>query len=385
MSEVLLVRYGEVHLKGQNRPFFMSKLRRNLADAVRPYGGRVQLMEGRFIVTDFEDMQEVSQAAARVFGIHSVSPCVAVEKDFGVMSQTAKELTKGLSGTFRVHARRSDKRFAMTSPELAGAIGEQVLEGNPGLSVDLHKPAHVLSVEVREQALLYVETIPAAGGMPMGTNGKAMLLLSGGFDSPVAGYQIARRGVAISGVYFHSPPYTSQRALEKVESLARVLAGYCGPIKLYVVPFTDIQMHLHENGPDELLTILMRRYMMRVSEQLANAEGGQALITGESIGQVASQTMEALAATNAVVTMPVFRPLIGLDKLDIMEQARKIGTHDISILPYEDCCTLFTPKHPATHPKLEKVEAAEAKLEMAELVAKAVAQTQATLMYPQEA
>ena len=282
-------------------------------------------------------------------------------------------MMEGLTGTFKVEARRSDKRYPMDSPQINAEVGGYILDHCQGLTVDVHHPDHVMSVEIRDEAYLYVRVIPAAGGMPVGTGGKAALLLSGGIDSPVAGYMIAKRGVELCAVHFWSFPYTSERAKEKVIDLARILSESCCSIRVHVVPFTDIQLQIHEKCPEDYTTLIMRRFMMRIAERIARQEGAEALITGESIGQVASQTMTALNMTNQVVEMPVFRPLIGFDKIDIIRYAEKIGTYETSCLPYEDCCTVFTPRHPATHPKLDKILQGENALDGERLIAEALA------------
>jgi len=375
MRQVLLVRFGEVHLKGQNRPFFMKKLTENVRKAVASAGATVWLSDSRIYVADM-DIAEAAERVRRVFGIHSVSPAWEMDKDFELIAEKCVELSKDLKGTFKVMARRSDKKFPMTSMEMNAEIGGRILDSNPNLSVDVHKPMHEVSVEVRDKAYVYVGEIMAVGGLPMGTGGKGMLLLSGGIDSPVAGFQLMRRGVNINAVHFFSFPYTSERAKEKVIELARILGTYGGGMRVFVVPFTEIQMQIHEKCPDSLGTLLMRRYMMRIANRIARQHGAQALITGENLGQVASQTMEALGCTDAVCDLPVFRPLIGLDKLEITEQAIKIGTYETSILPYEDCCTVFTPRHPTTKPKVEQLIEAEQALDTEALVAEAVANTE---------
>ncbi len=375
MRQVLLVRFGEVHLKGQNRPFFMKKLTDNVRKAVASAGATVWLSDSRIYVADM-DIAEAAERVRRVFGIHSVSPAWEMDKDFEMIAAKCVELSKDLKGTFKVMARRSDKKFPMTSMEMNAEIGGRILDSNPNLSVDVHKPMHEVSVEVRDKAYVYVGEIIAVGGLPMGTGGKGMLLLSGGIDSPVAGFQLMRRGVNINAVHFFSFPYTSERAKEKVIELARILGTYGGGMRVFVVPFTEIQMQIHEKCPDSLGTLLMRRYMMRIANKIARQHGAQALITGENLGQVASQTMEALGCTDAVCDLPVFRPLIGLDKLEITEQAIKIGTYETSILPYEDCCTVFTPRHPTTKPKVEQLIEAEQALDTEALVAEAVANTE---------
>jgi len=375
MRQVLLVRFGEVHLKGQNRPFFMKKLTDNVRKAVASAGATVWLSDSRIYVADM-DVAEAAERVRRVFGIHSVSPAWEMDKDFEMIAAKCVELSKDLKGTFKVMARRSDKKFPMTSMEMNAEIGGRILDANPNLTVDVHKPMHEVSVEVRDKAYVYVGEIMAVGGLPMGTGGKGMLLLSGGIDSPVAGFQLMRRGVNVNAVHFFSFPYTSERAKEKVIELARILGTYGGGMRVFVVPFTEIQMQIHEKCPDSLGTLLMRRYMMRIANRIARQHGAQALITGENLGQVASQTMEALGCTDAVCDLPVFRPLIGLDKLEITEQAIKIGTYETSILPYEDCCTVFTPRHPTTKPKVEQLIEAEQALDTEALVAEAIANTE---------
>ncbi len=354
MREVLLVRYGEVFLKGQNRPFFLRKLVDHVKAAVQEVHGHVWLSEGRIYVSDYTDQDEAIRRVSRVFGVHSVSPAIEMEKDSfeAICAQAAKMMEKK-TGTFKVLAKRSDKQYPMDSPTIMREAGGYILDHVPQLSVDVNNPDHEITIEIRKLAYLSVDRTMAVSGMPMGTNGKACLLLSGGIDSPVAGFMIAKRGVELCCVHYHSFPYTSERAKEKVLELARILSEYCGKMRVYIVPFTEIQMQIHEKCPENFTTLIMRRYMMRIAEILARKDGAQALITGESIGQVASQTMEALGCTDEVVSMPVFRPCVGMDKSEIIERAEKIGTMETSSLPYEDCCTVFTPKHPATHPRKE--------------------------------
>ena len=368
MRELLLVRYGEVHLKGQNRPYFLRTLVNAVRRAVREIGGNVWISDSRIFVSDARDMDECIWRVTKVFGVHSVCPAIEMDKDdFDAVCAQGVQMMRPLSGTFKVNARRSDKRYPIDSPEINRRMGERVLEALPGLRVDVHSPDHVLSVEIRDKAYLYVRCIPAVNGMPLGTNGRACLLLSGGIDSPVAGFMIAKRGVEICCVHYHSFPYTSERAKEKVVELARILSEYCGKIRLYVVPFTQIQMEIHQKCPDHYTTLIMRRFMMRIAERVARMDGAQALITGESVGQVASQTMEALVCTDEVVGMPVFRPCTGFDKIEIVERAEQIGTYETSSLPYEVCCTIFTPRHPTTHPKPELIRKAEEALDVSAL------------------
>ena len=374
MRKLLMVRYGEIYLKGLNRPFFLKALVKRVRDAAKPFGGQVWLHDARVFISDMNDAEGCMERVSKVFGVHSIAPAIEMEKDdFEGICEQANELMRGLSGTFKVEARRSDKHYFLDSPQINAKVGEYVLMRNEDhLKVDVRKPEHVLSIEIRDQAYLYCRVYPAVGGMPVGTGGKAALLLSGGIDSPVAGYMIAKRGVQLIAVHYHSFPYTSEFAKQKVLDLGKILSEYCCGLKVYVVPFTDIQMQIHEKCPEDYTTLIMRRYMMRIAERIAQKEEALALITGESVGQVASQTIEALTVTNEVVHMPVFRPLIGFDKIDIMEYARKIGTYETSILPYEDCCTVFTPRHPATKPKMALIEKGEAALDQEALIRAAV-------------
>ena len=374
MRKLLMVRYGEIYLKGLNRPYFLRALVSRVREAAKPFGGKVWLHDARVFVSDMNDPEGCMERVRKVFGVHSVCPAIEMEKDnFDGICQQAELMMRPLSGTFKVESRRADKHYFLDSPQINRQVGEYVLMRNEDhLKVDVHKPEHVLSIEIRDQAYLYCQVYPAVGGMPVGTGGKAALLLSGGIDSPVAGYMIAKRGVQLVAVHYHSFPYTSEFAKQKVLDLAKILSDYCCGIKVYVVPFTEIQMQIHEKCPEDYTTLIMRRFMMRIAERIARKEECLALITGESVGQVASQTMEALATTDQVVGMPVFRPLIGFDKIDIIEYARKIGTYETSSLPYEDCCTVFTPKHPATKPKMAKILEGEGNLDQEALIAAAV-------------
>ena len=380
MRDVLLVRYGEVFLKGANRPHFLKVLNDNVKKAVKPIGGRVWMSDSRIYVSDFDDLQECINRVTKVFGIYSVSPAVEMEKDLEAISQKAIEMMRDKEGSFKVFGRRSDKSFPLNSMEIGMEVGGRVLESNPKLWVDVHKPQHRLNIEIRDNAYLCVEEIMAVGGLPMGTGGKAALLLSGGIDSPVAGYQLMKRGVRCCAIHFQSPPYTGELARDKVMQLTKKLAAYAGSMRVYLVPFTKCQLEIHEKCPDGLGTLITRRFMMRIAEKIARDYGAQALITGESLGQVASQTMEALGCTDAVVNMPVFRPLIGMDKTEIMAIAQKIDTFETSILPYEDCCTVFTPRHPVTKPKLSTMPDAERKLDVDALVDEAVAATEMVIV-----
>ncbi|NLB90017.1 MAG: tRNA 4-thiouridine(8) synthase ThiI [Clostridiales bacterium] len=360
MKELLLVRFGEIHLKGLNRPYFMRLLTNRIKQAIQGQQARVWIHDGRIFVSDMLDQAYCIEKISKVFGVHSLCPAIEMEKtDFAAVTHQAVKMMEGKKGTFKVVARRSDKHYPLTSPQINQEVGAAILKAYPNLQVDVHTPDHVCSIEIRSMAYIYTQVIPAVGGMPVGSNGKATLLLSGGIDSPVAGWMVAKRGVSISGVYFHSFPYTSDRAKEKVLDLARKLSESCCGIRVYVVPFTDLQLAIHEQCPPEYSTVIMRRYMMKIAERIALKEKSLALITGESIGQVASQTLQALYCTDSAVTLPVFRPLIGMDKQEIIDKAVQIDTYETSSLPYEDCCTVFTPKHPATKPDLAKVEKAE--------------------------
>lgn len=367
-----LIKYGEIGIKGKNRYLFEDALVRQIRFALEAVDGSfyVHKAQGRVYV-DCEgeyDYEETIENLKRVFGIVGICPVVRV-KDNGfdqlaqdVLSYMREVYPQG-NQTFKVEARRSRKQYPLTSMEINCELGGVILDAFPDMKVDVHNPDIRLNVEVREEIYLYSEIIPGPGGMPIGTNGSAMLLLSGGIDSPVAGYMVSKRGVGIYATYFHAPPYTSQRAKEKVVELARLVSKYAGPIQLHVVNFTDIQLYIYEKCPHEELTIIMRRYMMKIAEHFAEENGCLGLITGESIGQVASQTMQSLAATNAVCTLPVYRPLIGLDKREIVAIAEKIDTYETSIQPFEDCCTIFVAKHPVTKPNLERIEKSEKNLE----------------------
>ena len=366
-----LIKYGEIGIKGKNRYMFEDALVRQIRFALRGVDGNflVHKCHGRVYV-DCEgeyDYEETVESLKRVFGIVGICPVVRVA--VAEIGQLRKDVVSYMEQmypdknlTFKVEARRANKRYPMNSMEINCELGEAILDAFPETKVDVHNPDVKLNVEIREEVYIYSEIIPGPGGMPVGTNGSAMLLLSGGIDSPVAGYMIAKRGVEIEAVYFHAPPYTSERAKEKVVDLARLVSKYAGPIKLHVVNFTDIQLYIYEKCLHEELTIIMRRYMMRIAEQFAVKDGCLGLITGESIGQVASQTMQSLAATNAVCTLPVYRPLIGFDKREIVEISEKIDTYEVSIQPFEDCCTIFVAKHPVTKPSVERMEKSEQNL-----------------------
>ena len=369
--QTYLIKYGEIGIKGKNRYMFEDALVRQIRHSLKDLDGlfHTYKAQGRVYVDcdgDY-DGDEVVEALKRVFGIVGICPVVRVEdKGFEELKKDViaymDEVYPDKNITFKVESRRAKKTYPKKSMEINYDLGEAILYAFPEIRVDVHHPDVLLHVEVREEIYIYSEIIPGPGGMPVGTNGSAMLLLSGGIDSPVAGYMVAKRGVELEAVYFHAPPYTSERAKEKVIDLARLVSAYSGPIKLHIVNFTDIQLAIYEKCPHDELTIIMRRYMMRIAEHFAKKNGCLGLVTGESIGQVASQTMQSLAATNAVCTLPVYRPLIGFDKKEIVEISEKIDTYEVSIQPFEDCCTIFVAKHPVTKPNVERIEKSEINL-----------------------
>lgn len=372
MFQAFLIKYAEIGIKGKNRFIFENALKDQIAFALKEVEGSFQVIkdQGRIYVEaegefDYDDAVE---AMSRVFGISQICPVVLVEDtEWEGIKQAVKAYVENVYGkeelTFKMEAKRADKNYPKNSPQICVEMGEYLLNEFPNLKVDVHNPQVRIHVEIRNRVYIYSKTIPGPGGMPVGTNGRAMLLLSGGIDSPVAGYMIAKRGVKLSATYFHAPPYTSERAKQKVVDLAKLVSRYSGPIELNIVNFTDIQLYIYEKCPHEELTIIMRRYMMKIAEELALQDGSLGLITGESIGQVASQTMQSLAATNEVCTMPVYRPLIGFDKQEIVDVSEKIGTYETSIQPFEDCCTIFVAKHPVTKPNLNIIKRSERNLE----------------------
>ena len=381
MKEIILCKLGEIVLKGLNRKSFEQKLLSNLRHSLYSLGNyRVWCSQSTVYIEagdDGADMDAAFEAAKKVFGIIKLSRAAACEKDKDAIVELARtylhdELTR--AKTFKVETRRSDKRFPLTSIELSQYVGGELAEAYPHLRAEMHAPELVIHLEVRDvAAYVHASPVDGAGGMPVGSNGVAISLLSGGIDSPVSTYMIARRGVRLVPVHFFSFPYTSEAAKEKVVELARLLTPYCGKMPLLVVPFTHIQEQIRDKCPEEYFTLIMRRFMMRIAEKIAEAQGAKAIVTGENLGQVASQTMEAMASTQAVISLPVLQPLIGMDKEEIVRFARRIGTFETSILPYEDCCTVFTPRHPKTHPKVEEVERAEREMDVDGLVAEAVA------------
>ena len=381
MKEIILCKLGEIVLKGLNRKSFEQKLLSNLRHSLYSLGNyRVWCSQSTVYIEagdDEADMDAAFEAAKKVFGIIKLSRAAACEKDKDAIVELARtylhdELMR--AKTFKVETRRSDKRFPLTSIELSQYVGGELAEAYPHLRAEMHAPELVIHLEVRDvAAYVHASPVDGAGGMPVGSNGVAISLLSGGIDSPVSTYMIARRGVRLVPLHFFSFPYTSEAAKEKVVELARLLTPYCGKMPLLVVPFTHIQEQIRDKCPEEYFTLIMRRFMMRIAEKSAEAQGAKAIVTGENLGQVASQTMEAMASTQAVISLPVLQPLIGMDKEEIVRFARRIGTFETSILPYEDCCTVFTPRHPKTHPKVEEVERAEREMDVDGLVAEAVA------------
>lgn len=370
--QAFLIKYGEIGVKGKNRHIFEDTLVSQLGNAMKRVDGefKVSRENGRIYVQALSgyDYEEAVDALTKVFGVVGVCPVVMVEDEgFDKLAEDVISFIdhayEDKNFTFKVAARRARKNYPLDSMELAAELGGRILDAFPGVSVDVHTPQVVINVEIRSHINIYSQTIPGPGGMPVGTAGKAMLLLSGGIDSPVAGYMISKRGVKLEATYFHAPPYTSERAKQKVVDLARIVSRYSGPIKLNVVNFTDIQLYIYEKCPHDQLTIIMRRYMMMIAEHFAKESGCLGLITGESIGQVASQTMQSLAVTNEVCSLPVYRPLIGFDKQEIVDISEKIDAYETSIQPFEDCCTIFVAKHPVTKPNLSAIQKSETHLQ----------------------
>ncbi len=366
-----LLKYGEIGIKGKNRYLFEDALVRQVRRALKDVDGQFEVYKKQArIYVDCEgdyDYEEAAEHLKRVFGLVGICPVVRLaDEGFEKLKEDVvaymDEMYPDKEITFKVESRRAKKTYPKNSMEISRDLGEAVLEAFPDIRVDVHRPDVTVNIEVRDEIYVYSQIIPGAGGMPVGTNGKAMLLLSGGIDSPVAGYMVSKRGVGIEATYFHAPPYTSERAKQKVLDLAKQVAEYSGPIKLHVVNFTDIQLYIYDQCPHDELTIIMRRYMMRIAEHFAGKDGCLGLITGESIGQVASQTMQSLAATNDVCGLPVYRPLIGFDKQEIVEVAERIGTYETSIQPFEDCCTIFVAKHPVTKPNVDVIRRSEERL-----------------------
>lgn len=387
MNEMLLLKYGEIALKGQNKKTFEDILLKNIKRRLKKLGSfEYNRAQSTVYIKPLEevDMDLVLERLSKVFGIAKICKAIICEKSYEDISKAAVSyLEDALLGakTFKVEAKRSDKSFPMKSPELQRELGGDILSAYPYLKVDVHNPEVTVTVEIREEnAFVHALKIDGAGGIPVGTSGKAMLLLSGGIDSPVAGYMMSKRGVIVDAIHFEAPPYTSERARMKVEKLAKIMSEYCGAINFHCVPFTKIQEVIKQECPEELFTIIMRRIMMEIAQRIAKGEGANCLVTGESIGQVASQTMYAMVCTDAVCSIPVFRPLIGMDKTEIVEISRKINTYETSIEPYEDCCTVFTPRHPKTRPNLEDVEKAQALYDFEPLIKESVEGTKAYII-----
>ena len=388
MKEIILCKYGEIALKGLNKSTFESMMMKSIRRRLKKFG-EINITKAQSTVyvepvDDNIDVDEVVDRLSKIFGVIKLCRCCVVEKTMdAILNDSIEYIREDMEAarTFKVDAKRSDKKFPYKSPDICNELGGKLLETFPHLSVDVHKPDVTVTVEVREKyAFIHAGKLEGAGGIPVGSSGKAMLLLSGGIDSPVAGYMMSKRGAVIDAIHFEAPPYTSERAKQKVEKLAKKMTEYCGDIAFYCVPFTQIQETLRDKCPEELFTILMRRLMMEIAQRIAVREGCQALVTGESLGQVASQTMYAMVCTDAVCRIPVFRPCVGLDKTEIIDISRKIDTFETSILPYEDCCTVFTPKHPKTRPELGAVEAAQARVDWEELIQKAVSQTTCSMI-----
>ncbi len=390
-ENIFIVRCGEVALKGMNKPYFERMLAERIKKLLRKFDGvSVKRQEGLiFVKADVSnDKREVIKEISKVFGVASISPAVECESTMEAIGAAAVEyMLKAIEErnikTFKVEAKRADKNFPVKSPDISRQIGAAVLKGCKVLKVAVHRPDCLLFVDVRhDKSYIYRDKIPGFGGLPLGTNGKGLSLLSGGIDSPVATWMMAKRGMMIEAVHFHSFPYTSQRAQEKVEELAEIIAIYCGKFRLHVVNLLPVQEQIVKNCPEEEMTILVRRFMMRIAQHIAKNNGCGVLITGENLGQVASQTAESLIVTDASVSMPVMRPLIAMDKVDIMNKAQEIGTYETSIQPYEDCCTVFLPKHPVTKPKLDRIEHSESRLDCDALIAAAVEAEEIIDIYP---
>ncbi len=375
MENVIVVRYGEIFLKGKNRKVFENLLKDNIQNSLKGIPHKFLSKHTRYIISDFGDNFDlVCQKISKVFGIHSYSPAIKVKTDLDKIYSLATDMANDFEGTFKVETNRADKTLPINSIDISRKVGGLILTKNPLLKVDVKKPKNVVNIDIRENGETYIFTkeIKGLGGMPTGSAGKGLLLLSGGIDSPVAGFMMAKRGMRLDGLHFHSYPYTGIAAKEKVIKLAEKVSDYSGKFNLYVVSFTEIQEEIHEKCHESYMITLMRRFMMRIAERLSQKYEAKAIITGESLGQVASQTIESITSSNSVVTMPVLRPVIAFDKTDIIEIAEKIDTFETSILPYEDCCTVFLPKNPLIKPRLDKVLLEESKLEVESLIERAI-------------
>lgn len=377
MEKCIIVRYCEIHLKGKNRGYFEKLLQTNIQNALSGISHKLKVMHSRYLIENYneDEYNLIVEKLKKVAGVHTISPAMVVDSDYGTIKEVAFELCKDRSGTFKVETNRADKTFPLDSMSVSRNLGGDILENFPNLKVDVKNPSFVVNVDIREdgKTFVYNEIIRCLSGMPVGSAGRGLLLISGGIDSPVAGYLTCKRGMKVDCLHFHSFPYTGEAAKQKVIDLTKRIGDFNGGINLYIVSFTHIQEAIHKNCPEEFMITLMRRFMMRIAERLAKRLGDQAIITGESLGQVASQTIESITSSNSVVeNLPVLRPLIMFDKLDIIEISKKIDTYDISVLPYEDCCTVFLPKFPAIKPNLEKVIQAESRLNVEELIAEAL-------------
>lgn len=379
MKNVLSISLGEVALKGLNRKYFEDKLIKNVRNVTKDYNiERIYKEQGKiYLEANKEDFSEIINKVKNIFGIVYISPCIRVEKDIDIIREASTEMIKDRLAenpfnTFKVSTNRSDKRFPMKSPEISREMGGVILENFKNITVDVHNPDIFLNIDIKQSAYIYIDKIKAHGGLPVGTNGEGLLLLSGGIDSPVAGFMMAKRGVEVSCVHFHSYPFTSERAEEKVKNLAKILSTYTGKLKIYSVNILPIQKEINKNCPEKEMTILSRRFMMRIAEAISMENGYNALITGENLGQVASQTIHGLNVTNQSTNMVVLRPLVGMDKVDIIDISKEIGTYDTSILPFEDCCTVFLPKHPVTRPHVKDIEESEKTLDIESLIDKAI-------------
>ena len=376
MSKAIIIRWCEIHLKGKNRKYFEKMLEDNIKASLKDFSYKFIKISGRYLLEEYNEFDEevIISKLKKISGIHTISIATVLDTNIENIVKIALEYTKNREGTFKVETRRADKTFEMPSLKLSAYVGGKILENNGKLQVDVHNPSFTLNIDIRESktTLIYTDSIKMMGGMPNGSAGRGMLMISGGIDSPVAGYMMAKRGMKLDCIHFHSYPYTSELAKEKVITLTKMVGEYTGGVNLYIVPFTEIQEEIHKNCKEEFMITLMRRFMMRISEKIAYKTHAQAIITGESLGQVASQTIESITSSNSVVKMPVLRPLIALDKLEIIKISEEIGTFETSILPYEDCCTVFLPKFPAIKPNLKSVIESESLLDVDRLINNAI-------------
>ncbi|MGN0818944.1 MAG: tRNA uracil 4-sulfurtransferase ThiI [Christensenellaceae bacterium] len=380
MKKAIIVRYCEIHLKGKNRRFFQNLLIENIKNSLKNFKYKLEILNARYLIEEFNDsdFEPICSKLQKVCGVHSYSPAYVVNSNYREITECAQLISKDKSGDFKVETNRADKTFPLKSVELSREVGGNILESNPALKVNVIDPKTVIRIDIREggETLIFSDTIKCLSGMPVGSGGKGVIMISGGIDSPVAAFMMAKRGMQLEAVHFFSYPYTSELAKQKVIDLTKIVSEYHGSINLHLVKFTAIQEEIHKKCPEQLMITMMRRFMMRITERIANKVQGQAIITGESLGQVASQTIESITSSNSVVTLPVLRPLIAFDKLDIIEISKKIGTYETSILPYEDCCTVFLPKFPAIKPRLETVLKYESNLDVEKLIADALSETE---------